>query len=109
MNRIPYAAMAMIFAVLISPPASTAQQAGKVYRLGYLSPLAGIESADEAFRQGLRELGYVEGKNLVIEWRFAKGNGALFPRLATEIVQLNVDCILAVGIGAISAAKRATV
>jgi len=51
-----------------TPHSVEAQQAGKVYRIGYLSPRPGIESPEEAFRQGLRELGYVEGQNLIIEW-----------------------------------------
>jgi hypothetical protein len=50
-----------------------AQQPEKVYRIGYLSPRVGIESQDEAFREALRELGYIEGQKIRIEWRFAKG------------------------------------
>jgi ABC-type nitrate/sulfonate/bicarbonate transport system substrate-binding protein len=59
-----------------------AQQPKKVYRLGYLSPRLGIDSVTEAFRQRLRELGYIEGQNLAIEWRFAKGKSDLNPELA---------------------------
>ena len=86
----------------------TQQPAGKVWRIGYLSPRLGIESTGEAFRQGMRDLGYVEGQNLVIEWRFAKGNTSLFPSLAAEIVRLNVDCILTLGVHATRVAKDAT-
>jgi putative tryptophan/tyrosine transport system substrate-binding protein len=80
-----------------------AQQLGKVYRIGYLAP----GSVDESFRQGLRELGYIEGKNLTIEYRQAE-TPKHFPDLAAELVHLKVDCILAVGIGAIRAARQAT-
>jgi putative ABC transport system substrate-binding protein len=94
----------MLFLVIISPV--QAQQPKKVYRVGYLSPRIGIESAAEAFRQGLRELGYSEGQNLVIDWRFAKGKNALFPELAADLLRLRPDCILAVGVPAIRAAKQ---
>jgi len=79
-----------------------------VYRIGYISPRPAIEIPDEAFRQGLRELGWVEGRNLIIEWRFTRGRNELFPGLAAEVVRLNVDCILAIGVSAIQAAKQAT-
>jgi putative tryptophan/tyrosine transport system substrate-binding protein len=85
-----------------------AQQPEKVYRIGYLSPRVGIESQDEAFREALRELGYVEGQKIRIEWRFAKGKTALFPDFAAELVRLKVDCIVALGVGATRAAKDAT-
>ena len=85
-----------------------AQQPKKVYRIGYLSPRPGIESREEAFRQGLRELGYIEGQNLIIEWRFTKGKTGLYPEFATELVRLKTDCILVTGVGAVAALKRAT-
>jgi putative tryptophan/tyrosine transport system substrate-binding protein len=84
------------------------QQPKKVYRLGYLSPRLGIDSGTEAFRQGLRELGYIEGQNLAIEWRFAKGKSDLFPELAADLVRLRSDCIVAIGVGAIRAVKQLT-
>jgi putative tryptophan/tyrosine transport system substrate-binding protein len=85
-----------------------AQQPGKVYRVGFLSPRSGIDRQAEAFRQGLAELGFVEGKNTVIEWRFTKGVSGLSPKFADELVRLKVDCILAVGVSLIRAAKEAT-
>lgn len=85
-----------------------AQQPGKVYRVGFLSPRSGIDRQAEAFRQGLVELGFVEGKNTVIEWRFTKGVSGLSPKFADELVRLKVDCILAVGVSLIRAAKEAT-
>jgi len=87
-----------------------AQQAGKVYRIGYLagaSPAA-IPERVEAFRQGLRELGYVEGKNIVIEFRWAKGKLARIPALAAELVHRKVDVIVTVGSLPTRAAKEAT-
>jgi putative ABC transport system substrate-binding protein len=85
-----------------------AQQPKKVYRLGYLSPRLGIDSGAQAFRQGLRELGYIEAQNLLMEWRFAKGRSDLVPELASELVRLRLDCILAVGVGSIRALKQLT-
>ena len=85
-----------------------AQQPGKVYRIGVLSGRSGIERQEEAFRRALTELGFVEGKNTVIEWRFTKGISRLFPEFAAELVRLKVDCILAIGVASIRAAKEAT-
>jgi ABC-type uncharacterized transport system substrate-binding protein len=93
------------------PRAARAQQAGKVPRIGYLS--SGSASAElisrrEAFQRGLRELGYVEGKNIVIEYRFAGGKFDRLADLAAELVALNVDVIVAVVTQASLAAKNAT-
>jgi len=96
---------ALLFALCFS---AEAQQAKKIHRIGYLSFGLGIQPREEAFRQGLRELGYVDGQNIVIEWRFAKGKAALLPELATELVRLNVDVIVASATQAILAAKQAT-
>jgi putative ABC transport system substrate-binding protein len=86
-----------------------AQQTGKVYRIGYLSTSGrGVEVREEAFRQALRELGYIEGKNLVIEWRFAKGRVSLRPELAAELVRLKVNCIVTAGSGETAIAQKAT-
>ena len=89
-----------------------AQQPGKVWRIGFLIPRARPVSIDAdflgGFPQGMRELGYVEGRNLLIEWRFAGGDPARLPGLAAELVQLKVDLILAVGAQAIGAAQKAT-
>jgi ABC-type uncharacterized transport system substrate-binding protein len=78
-----------------------AQQPTKIPRVGHLS--AGVASdpaRQEAFRQGLRELGYVEGKNIVIEWRFAEGKSERVSALAAELVRLKVDVIVTSGPGA---------
>ena len=78
--------------------------------MGFLSLSSASESVENtgAFLKALRELGYVEGKNLVVEWRFAEGSFERLPGLATDLVQLKVDVIVAVASAAISAAKKAT-
>ena len=87
-----------------------AQQPTKVSRIGYLQapPPSAVAARTEAFRQGLRELGYVDGKNIVIEWRFAEGNPDRIPRLVAELVRLRVDVIVTGGSLATHAAKEAT-
>ena len=76
---------------LFSPVAAEAQQAARVVRIGYLAAnLAANPHLQEAFLQRLRDLGYVEGRNLVIEYRFAEGNLERFPALAAELVALKV-------------------
>jgi putative tryptophan/tyrosine transport system substrate-binding protein len=86
-----------------------AQQTKKVPRIGYLNPSTSANrSYTEAFRQGLRDLGYVEGENLVIEWRANEGKLDRNPALAAELVRLKVDVIVAIGSAEIRAAKEAT-
>ncbi len=104
----------LIIALLASslgvPLASFGQQAAKVARIGFLeasSPSA-IAARIEAFRQGLRELGYVEGKNVAIEYRYAEGNFDRLPALAAELVRLNVNVIVTGGPTAIPPAKAVT-
>ncbi len=94
--------------VLGAPLAAEAQLAGKVYRIGYLSPRSAIEYSAEEFRTALRQLGYVEGQNLVIEWRFTRGRTEPFSEFAAELVRLKPDCILAIGVVAVAALKRST-
>jgi ABC-type uncharacterized transport system substrate-binding protein len=87
-----------------------AQQPTKIPRIGYLAiaSSSAISARAEAFRQGLRELGYVEGKNLVIDWRFAEYKLERLPALATELVNLKVNIIVTGGRGATRPAKNAT-
>jgi putative ABC transport system substrate-binding protein len=97
--------------VVGAPLVAEAQQAGKVARIGYLllPPLAEKPSAErQAFLQGLRELGYDEGRNLVIDYRPAAWNVDLLPDLARELVELKVDVILAAGPQPAHAARKAT-
>ena len=91
------------------PVAANAQQAAKVARIGYLSPnLAASPHLRDAFLQGLRDLGYVEGRNLVIEYRDAEDKLERFPALAAELVALKVDVLVAPTTPAALAAKQVT-
>jgi putative ABC transport system substrate-binding protein len=98
--------------LLAAPLAAEAQQAGKVYRIGYLS--AGSASAArpptsrETFLQGLRDLGYVEGRDFVMEYRYAEGQPDRLPRLAADLVRAPVDVIVTLGTPATLAAMQAT-
>jgi putative tryptophan/tyrosine transport system substrate-binding protein len=96
---------------LAAPFVSFAQQQGKVWRVGFLAGRH-VDSLDSdvfgAFPRGMRELGYVEGKNLVIEWLSAEGKYERLPELAAKLVQLKVDVIVAPGPPAISAAQKVT-
>jgi putative ABC transport system substrate-binding protein len=96
--------------LLVAPFAAEAQQAAKIARIGYLgnSPTA-FPHLREAFLQGLHDLGYVEGRNVVIEYRYAEGKLERLPALAAELVALKVDVIF-VGGGTLTAlaAKQAT-
>ena len=103
--------MAVIAGGLLAAPfAAEPQQAGRLPRLGYLgasSPTLEPEIL-EAFRQGLRDLGYVEGQSIAIEYRWAEGHEDRLPELATELVGLKVDVIVTAGTPGTLAAKRAT-
>jgi len=94
----------------MSGAVAQAQQPTKVPRIGFLSSSSPSTNAarTEAFRQGLRELGYVEGKNIVIEYRSAEGKLDRLPALAAELVRLKVDIILTGGPASIRPAKEAT-
>ena len=97
---------------LIAPYASLAQQNNKIRRIGFLVAAARPPSIDAhymgAFVRGLRDLGYVEGKNFAIEWRFADGNYQRLPVLAAELVSMNVDVLMTGGTAANSALQKAT-
>ncbi len=95
--------------LLAAPLAAEAQQAAKIARIGYLAAnLAANPHLREAFRQGLHDLGYVEGRNVAIEYRDAEGKYDRLPALAAELVALKVDVILAGGTPQALAAKQAT-
>src|SRR5690242_20077906 len=97
-------------ASLITVPSGHAQQAKKVPRIGYLTvPSASAQGPRlEAFRQGLRDLGYVEGKNIFIEYRFAEGNLGRVSTFAGELVNLKVDVIVSAGLIPTRSAKKLT-
>jgi putative ABC transport system substrate-binding protein len=104
--------MNSLASVLPAPVAAEAQQAGKMVRLGRLS-LAGTDArpgrgAGDAIVDGLRELGYVEGRDFVLERRDANGVAERLPKLAEELVRIPVDIFLVTGVTATSAASRAT-
>jgi putative tryptophan/tyrosine transport system substrate-binding protein len=94
-------------AVCLMPSTAVPQQPGRVYRIGYLNASSPSASLD-AFRESLRRLGYVEGRNLTIEARWADGNPAALPALASSLVELKVDVISTVSTPAARAAKQAT-
>ena len=100
----------VVFVLLTAPCATHAQPATKVYRIGVVrtGTASATASENEAFTQRLRELGYTEGQNLVIEWRFADGQVERFPTLVAELVQLQVDCLVVGGNAGTRAAKQAT-
>jgi putative ABC transport system substrate-binding protein len=97
-------------ALLVAPLAAEAQQVGKVYRIGYLHAGGRVPFTTmmDAFKDALRELGYVEGKNLIIDYRFAEGRYDRLPDLAAELVRLKVDIIVTNPTPATVAAKNAT-
>jgi putative tryptophan/tyrosine transport system substrate-binding protein len=97
--------LTLTFVLLAAPPAAPAQQ--PVKRIGYLAQITRAPLV-EAFRQGLRELGYREGQNLALEFRDAEGKPERLPALAVELVQLHVDVIVAHPSNAARAAKHAT-
>jgi putative tryptophan/tyrosine transport system substrate-binding protein len=108
MNR---RAFISLVGVAVWPLAARARQPIKVYRIGVLEQTsAAVNDANfDAFRQGLREQGYIEGQNLVIEYRSADDRPDRYPSLADELVRLNVDVILTRGTPAALAAKHATI
>ena len=98
----------IIGSAVISPLAARArQQAGKVPRIGYLGVTSPSDRPPllDAFRQGLRELGWVEGQNIVIDYRFAEGRLDRLPDLAAELVRLKVDVIVSLGTQGVTAAR----
>ena len=98
----------LAFGLLAGPLPVEAQKPGKVYRIGVLSNSSGIGRGQKRLQQYLREVGYIEGKNLVIEWRFSKGDVTRQPAFAADLVRLKVDCIIPFGVLPTRAAKQAT-
>jgi putative ABC transport system substrate-binding protein len=98
----------IIVALSVGASIAEAQQRAKVRRIGYLASGSGLGPGGEAFRQGLRELGYVEGQNIAIEYRFAQGKLDRLFDLAAELVRLKVDIIVTPSTLEAVAAQRAT-
>jgi putative tryptophan/tyrosine transport system substrate-binding protein len=97
-------------AILNSAPAAEAQETGKVHRIGYLdaSTASGMAVLLEAFRQELSKLGWIEGKNITMEYRFAEQKNERLPELAADLVRLKVDLIVVPGVQSALAAMKAT-
>jgi hypothetical protein len=99
----------LVIAFVMCGAVAMAQQTGKIFRIGYLD--AGTASGSalllEAFRQEMSKLGWIEGKNIIIEYRFAEQKSERLPELAADLVRLKVDLIVTVGRGPVLAAKRA--
>ena len=98
----------LILGILVAPLSVDAQRAPSLYRIGYLSPDSGPSLHSEAFRQGLRDLGWVEGRDIVIEYRWAGERRERLADLATELVRLKVDVIVAATTPGALAAKNTT-
>ncbi len=108
--RLRPVALVVTFALglLAGPLAAEAQQAKKMARIGYLHYRAGPNAADEVFRQTLRDLGWIEGQNIAIEYRWSAGKRNRYPALAEELVRLKVDLIVTATNSAAQATKNAT-
>jgi putative ABC transport system substrate-binding protein len=101
----------LAFGLLLVPLIAEAQQpAQKIYRIGVLSAASSsrVDPRHEAFLQGLRELGYVEGENILMEYRYAEGQFERLPDLAADLVRLHVDVMVVAGTSTTAAAKQAT-
>jgi putative ABC transport system substrate-binding protein len=98
----------VLLSIRVTSLAAEAQQAGKIPQVGVLWPDSGPSTRVEAFRQGLRDLGYTEGKNIVVEYRYADGKRDRLPELAGELVRLKVDVIVAISTLAALPAKKST-
>ena len=110
MKRAAVSSILVAVALVVVAVIAEAQQPKKVARIGFLAATTAASPARfEAFQQALRELGYVEGKNIVIEWRRAEGKFDQLPDLATELVRLKVDVIVTAGGASTRPAKEATV
>ncbi len=109
-RTVRWLATAVILLLLATPFTADAQPRGKVYRVGYIQTAAPneMEHLTKALEEGLRELGYVEGRNIVFERRFAGGKQERLPALAAELVRLNVDVIVTGANPVIAAVKQAT-
>ncbi|MBI5627878.1 MAG: ABC transporter substrate-binding protein [Candidatus Rokubacteria bacterium] len=102
--------ISLVLGFLVAPIMVEAQAPAKVPRIGFLSPLSPTDNPHvlEAFRQGLRELGYVEGQTIAIEYRIGEGRPERLPALAADLVRLKVDVIVTGGAAASEVARRAT-
>src|SRR5215470_10051680 len=102
--------LSILVALVLVAGIADAQQTGKIFRIGFLdnSTASGMAVLVEAFRQELGKLGWMEGKNITIEYRFAEQKPERLPELAADLVRLKVDLIVASGNPSALAAKKAT-
>jgi putative ABC transport system substrate-binding protein len=109
-KKLTRTALVGLGAMILSAPVVAAQSPVKAARIGVLAGVTASTHAvrEEAFRQGLKELGYVEGRNIMIEYRYAEGRPERLPALAAELVRLKVDLILTTGDQGVRAAKQAS-
>src|SRR4030095_9477927 len=110
-RRLKWAGLfAILVALVVCGARADAQQTGKIFRIAYLDPgnASGSAVLVDAFRQELRKLGWIEGKNIAIEYRFAEQKSERLPELAADLVRLKVDLIVVTGTPTTLAAKRAT-
>jgi putative ABC transport system substrate-binding protein len=98
----------LLLAVLTAPVAAQAQPAGTVPRIGILCPWTAADSLTAAMRAALNDAGYMEGKSIVAEWRFADGRTERLPVLGAEVARLKPDALVAAGDLAIRALRQAT-
>ena len=110
-NRKLAVVFAIVVALTVYGARAQAQQPSKIPGIGFLSNSSAstLAARAAAFQQGLRQLGYIEGKNIVIEWRYAEGNQDHLPALAAELVRLKVEAIVTTGATVTRAAKETTV
>ena len=110
MNKVGWSSILVAAMLLVTAGLAEAQQPTKIPRIGFLTAGSSstIPARIDAFRQGLRELGYVEDKNIVIEWRFGEGKLDRLPALVAELVRLKVDVIISAGAAVTRPAKDAT-
>src|SRR5262245_5876145 len=110
MNKRKLGSFALCPMLLALSASAEAQQTGKIPRIGFLSGAtpAALSARVDAFRHGLHDLGYVEGKNIVIEYRYAEGKSNRLSALAAELVRLKVDIIATTGPASTGSAKQAT-
>jgi putative ABC transport system substrate-binding protein len=102
-------AVIVTLSLCLALPTIAAQQAGRIPRIAFLSTtVPGPSPTTDGFRQGLKDLGYVEGQNIVIEWRWGRGSTERFPEFVAEMVKLNVDVIVTANDAAGRAAQQAT-
>src|SRR2546425_1750167 len=107
-NRKLAGIIALVMAFATGGAVAEAQQPKKVPRIGFVTGASPGDRYVEAFQEGLRDLGYNEGKNIVVERRYAEGKNESFPGLVAELVQLKVDVLVITALPAIRAAKQAT-